>query len=215
MLWNKFVPENIKNDYVGLKILFIPLSGYTAERQVLASSSRSARLVAQTTQHQTTHLLVTRMATINTAFKLHIENMPEEINTFKDIDEYYKQFKKEYKEKAKEAKAAAKAEKADKPKRKKGFDKDGNPKEKRLPSKYNIFVKEKYAEIKEAHPDMDKTEIFSEIARIWKEIKNEAEKIDEEEIQQVEEQIISDDEKPKKKRGRKPKTQVVAEETSN
>jgi hypothetical protein len=155
------------------------------------------------------------MAAINTAFKLHIENMPEEINTFKDIDEYYKQFKKEYKEKAKEAKAAAKAEKADKPKRKKGFDKDGNPKEKRLPSKYNIFVKEKYAEIKEAHPDMDKTEIFSEIARIWKEIKNEAEKIDEEEIQQVEEQIISDDEKPKKKRGRKPKTQVVAEETSN
>ena len=156
------------------------------------------------------------MATINTAFKLHIANMPEEINTFKDIDEYYKQFKKEYKEKAKEAKAAAKAEKAEKPKRKKGVDKDGNPKEKRPPSKYNIFVKEKYAELKEAHPDMDKTEIFSEIAKIWKEVKdaenNKAEQIEElNEEPEIQEEpdapsdAPSDDEAPKKKRGRKPK----------
>lgn len=36
-------------------------------------------------------------------------------------------------------------------------------------SKYNIFVKEKYSEIKEAHPEMNKTEIFAEIARIWRE----------------------------------------------
>lgn len=36
-------------------------------------------------------------------------------------------------------------------------------------SKYNIFVKEKYAEIKEAHPEMNNTEIFAEIARIWRE----------------------------------------------
>ena len=41
--------------------------------------------------------------------------------------------------------------------------------EPRVSSKYNIFVKEKYAEIKEAHPEMNRTEIFSEIARIWKE----------------------------------------------
>lgn len=157
------------------------------------------------------------MATINTAFKLHIANMPEEINTFKDIDEYYKQFKKEYKEKAKEAKAAAKAEKAEKPKRKKGVDKDGNPKEKRPPSKYNIFVKEKYAELKEAHPDMDKTEIFFEIAKIWKEVK-EAEKKEEEEkkedptpeIEEIQE-APSDDDAPKKKRGRKPKKPEVTE----
>ena len=151
------------------------------------------------------------MAAINTAFKLHIENMPEEINTFKDIDEYYKQFKKEYKEKAKEAKAAAKAEKAEKPKRKKGVDKDGNPKEKRPPSKYNIFVKEKYAELKEAHPDMDKTEIFSEIGRIWKEFKAENNKVEQDEELNEEPEIQeepeapSDDEAPKKKRGRKPK----------
>ena len=100
-------------------------------------------------------------------FKVHVENMPEALNTKKDVDEYCKQFWKDYKEKAKEAKAA----KAEKPKRKKGFDKDGNPKEKRPPSAYNIFVKEKYAEIKEANPEMDKTQIFAEIARIWQESK--------------------------------------------
>ena len=33
-------------------------------------------------------------------------------------------------------------------------------------------MKEKYAEIKEAHPEMDKTEIFSEIAKLWQEQKN-------------------------------------------
>lgn len=36
-------------------------------------------------------------------------------------------------------------------------------------SKYNIFMKEKYAEIKDAYPEMDKTEIFAEIGRLWQE----------------------------------------------
>ena len=66
----------------------------------------------------------------NAAFKVYIENMPEALNTKKDVDEYCKQFWKDYKEKAKEEKAA----KAEKPKRKKGVDKDGNPKEKRAPT---------------------------------------------------------------------------------
>ena len=43
--------------------------------------------------------------------------------------------------------------------------------EKREGSKYNIFVKEKYAEIKETHPEMDKTKIFAEIGRLWQEEK--------------------------------------------
>jgi hypothetical protein len=112
------------------------------------------------------------MTTVDIAlFKAHINNMPDALNTKKDIDEYCKQFWKDYKEKAKEAKAADKAAKAEKPKRKKGVDKDGNPKEKRPPSAYNIFVKEKYVEIKEANPEMDKTQIFAEIARIWQKLK--------------------------------------------
>ena len=152
------------------------------------------------------------MTTANAHFKVYIENMPEALNTKKDVDEYCKQFWKDYKEKAKEAKAADKAAKADKPKRKKGFDKDGNPKEKRPPSAYNIFVKGKYAEIKDANPEMDKTEIFAEIARIWQEFKvDKAEEAKNDkktnptyEIEEIQE-AHSDEEEPKKKSGRKPK----------
>ncbi|NDB55238.1 hypothetical protein EB169_05345 [archaeon] len=148
----------------------------------------------------------------NTAFKVHIENMPEALNTKKDVDEYCKQFWKDYKEKAKEKKAA----KAEKPKRKKGVDKDGNPKEKRAPSAYNIFVKEKYAEIKEANPDMDKTEIFAEIAKLWQGQKAENAKAPSNEEKEVsdkkspekkeeneKEEIMEVVEAPKKKPGRK------------
>lgn len=111
------------------------------------------------------------MTSTNALFKVYVENMPAILITKKDVDEYCKQFWKDNKEKIKDAKVAEKAAKAEKPKRKKGFDKDGNPKEKRAPSAYNIFVKEKYAEIKAANPDMNKTEIFSEIARLWQEKK--------------------------------------------
>jgi hypothetical protein len=151
------------------------------------------------------------MTTANSAFKVHIENMPDALNTKKDVDEYCKQFWKEYKEKAKEKKAV----KAEKPKRKKGVDKDGNPKEKRAPSAYNVFVKEKYAEIKEANPEMDKTEIFAEIAKLWqgqkaenakapsneeKKVLEEKEEIEEiQEVEEVEEVV----EAPKKKSVRK------------
>jgi len=144
--------------------------------------------------------------------------MPEALNTKKDVDEYCKLFWKDNKEKVKEAKAAEKAAKAEKPKRKKGFDKDGNPKEKRAPSPYNIFVKEKYAEIKAANPELDKTQIFSEIARVWQEEKaaqvqpenvNEPEQGDD--ISEIQE-APSDEEAPKKKRGRKAKKSIETNE---
>lgn len=151
------------------------------------------------------------MTTANSAFKVHIENMPDALNTKKDVDEYCKQFWKEYKEKAKEKKAV----KAEKPKRKKGVDKDGNPKEKRAPSAYNVFVKEKYAEIKEANPEMDKTEIFAEIAKLWQGQKAENAKAPSNEEKKVsdkkspekknneEEEMVEVVEAPKKKPGRK------------
>ena len=112
-----------------------------------------------------------QMTTANALFKVHINNIPDALNTKKDVDEYCKQFWKDNKVKVKDAKVAEKAAKAEKPKRKKGFDKDGNPKEKRAPSPYNIFVKEKYVEIKVANPELYRTQIFSEIARIWQETK--------------------------------------------
>ena len=157
---------------------------------------------------------ITTMTTVAAAlFKAHIENMPDALNTKKDVDEYCKQFWKDYKEKAKEAKAADKAAKAEKPKRKKGVDKDGNPKEKRPPSAYNIFVKEKYVEIKETNPEMDKTEIFAEIAKLWQEQKAENAKVPaneekknsmkKEESEDEGEKIAEVVEAPKKKPGRK------------
>ena len=153
------------------------------------------------------------MTTANALFKVHIENMPEALNTKKDIDEYIKEFWKDFKEKAKEAKAA----KAEKPKRKKGVDKDGNVKEKRPPSPYNIFVKEQYEMIKNANPELDKNQIFSEIARLWNEKKkndqNEKpsgdveEKPEDEPKDNAEKENEIEEEKPveapKKKQGRK------------
>ena len=132
------------------------------------------------------------MTSANAALKVYIENMPEALNTKKDIDEYIKEFWKDFREKAKEAKAA----KAEKPKRKKGVDKDGNVKEKRAPSQYNIFVKEQYEIIKNANPELDKTQIFAEIGKIWKEKKG------------------NDDEKPAKK-VEEPKEDPKMEEDDN
>ena len=149
-------------------------------------------------------------------FKVHIENMPEALDTKKDIDEYIKEFWKDLKEKDKAAKVANKAAKAQKPKRKKGVDKDGNPKEKRPPSKYNIFVKEQYEIIKNANPELDKTQIFFEIGKIWKEKKgNDDEKPAKKVEEPKEEPKMEEDddngeieeekpvEAPKKKQGRK------------
>ena len=143
------------------------------------------------------------MATINALAKLHFENIPADINTIKDLDEYYKQFKKEYRDKLKEEKAA-KAAKADKPKRKKGVDKDGNVKEKRPPSKYNVFVKDMYSQIKENNPGMDKTQIFAEIAKLWQEQKNKGDENKKAE-EKAEESEKDEDvvEAPKKKSARK------------
>ena len=157
------------------------------------------------------------MTTLNAAIKVHIENMPEALNTKKDIDEYIKEFWKANKA----AKAADKAAKAQKPKRKKGFDKDGNPKEKRAPTAYNIFLKEKYAEIKEANPELDRTQIFAEAGRLWQEAKAlKANQPKDDEVPEVPEvpevadneddtseiqEVQSEDDIPKKKRVRNAK----------
>lgn len=156
------------------------------------------------------------MTTINTLFKAHVEVMPEILNTKKEVDEYCKQFWMEQKDKIKEAKAAEKAAKAadaKNPKKNKKVDEDGNVKEKRAPSAYNLFVKEKYAEIKEENPEMDKTKIFEELARLWnihkQEKKDVAEPVAEpvaeikasEDFSEIEE--VKDDVKPKKKAVRK------------
>ena len=163
--WNKNVPEIIKIDHARF-LIYLHRQPQDAKRYKTSISQSKPKQpkATQSNPKQT-------MTTTNALFKVYIENMPDALNTKKDVDEYCKQFWKENKMKVKEEKAAEKAAKAEKPKCKKGFDKDGNPKEKRAPSAYNIFVKEKYAEIKADNTDLDRTQIFSEIARLWQETK--------------------------------------------
>ncbi len=149
----------------------------------------------------------------NTLFKVYINKMPETLNTKKEIDEYIKEFWKDFKENTKGVKIA-------KTKQKKGIDKDGNVKEKRAPSEYNIFVKEQYSKIKDANTDLDKTQIFSEIAKIWRENKNANENVaNKNDVPEVEVEVevekneiivenkVKDEDKPidtqNKKQGRK------------
>lgn len=119
---------------------------------------------------------VAAVATVNAMYKEYIDNMPAVLETKKDICGYEKEFWKTHKEKVKElkaqakadAKADAKAAKAVKPsKRKKAVDEDGNVKV-RVPTAYNIFVKEQRPIVKEANPNLDNKEIFAEIARLWR-----------------------------------------------
>ena len=49
------------------------------------------------------------------------------------------------------------------------LDKDGNVKEKKPPSPYNIFVKANYAPLKEKNPDATAPEIMKMAAALWKE----------------------------------------------
>ena len=48
------------------------------------------------------------------------------------------------------------------------LDKDGNIKEKKAPSAYNIFVKSQYAPLKEANPEATAPEIMKLAAALWK-----------------------------------------------
>ena len=213
--WNKNVPEIIKIDHVRFLIYLHqqPLDAKRYKTSIYQSKPKQPKA------NQSNPKLT--MTTTNALFKVYIENMPEALNTKKDVDEYCKQFWKDNKEKVKEEKAAekaAKAAKAEKPKRKKGFDKDGNPKEKRAPSAYNIFVKEKYAEIKADNTDLDRTQIFSEIARLWQETKaarvqpeNVKEPEQDDDISEIQE-VPSDEEAPKKKRVRKAKKAIETDE---
>ena len=60
---------------------------------------------------------------------------------------------------------------------------------KRGGSKYNIFMKEMYSQIKENNPEMDKTQIFAEIAKLWQEQKNKGDENKEEKFNPNEDKI--------------------------
>lgn len=95
------------------------------------------------------------MTTINSQFKSYIENMPDILNSKKEVADFCKNFWIEQKNKIKE------------PKKNNKLDKNGNVKEKKAPNAYNLFIKNKYSEIKSQNPEMDKTKIFEELAKLW------------------------------------------------
>ena len=95
------------------------------------------------------------MTTTNALFKSYIKDMPDILNSKKEVADFCKNFWIEQKNNIKE------------PKKNNKLDKNGNVKEKKAPNAYNLFIKNKYSEIKSQNPEMDKTKIFEELAKLW------------------------------------------------
>ena len=120
---------------------------------------------------------------VNLLIKEAIANMPDTLNTKKEIDEYYKVAMKEISEKLKEEKKANKEtetkDKAVPKKRTKKaakpveVDEDGNEivKVKKPLNNYQKFIQEQRPKVKEDYPDLSGEEIFTKIAELWKQHK--------------------------------------------
>lgn len=106
--------------------------------------------------------------TLSVALKERMVLMPNDLDTKKEIDEFYKNAMKEI---AAEKKAAKKNVIKDdvKPKKiaKKNLDENGEEKPKRPLTGYQVFLKEMQPKMKEAHPELSNTERFAKIAEEW------------------------------------------------
>ena len=109
-------------------------------------------------------------------------NMPDNLDTKKEIDEYYKNAMKDIKEKNKEEKKEKKATKAIPKKRAKKVevDDEGNEieKVKRPLNNYQKFIQDNRAKVKEENPNLNGEEIFTLIAELWNEHKKSMKKED-------------------------------------
>lgn len=96
-------------------------------------------------------------------------NMPNSINTKKEIDEYYKNAMKDIKEKNKEDKKEKKALPKKRVK-KVEVDDDGNEivKVKKPLNKYQKFIQDNRKKVKEENPGMSGEEIFTLITEMWR-----------------------------------------------
>jgi len=95
-------------------------------------------------------------------------NMPDSLDTKKEIDEYYKNAMKDIKEKNKEDKKEKKALPKKRVK-KVEVDDDGNEiaKIKKPLNKYQKFIQDNRKKVKEENPEMSGEEIFTLIAEMW------------------------------------------------
>jgi hypothetical protein len=107
--------------------------------------------------------------TFSDIFKERMMDMPKEINTKKEIDEYSKKITKEIKEEAKNNKIEkAEKKKDDKKKKKNNLDEDGNKKPKRALTKYQQYIRDNQQRIRDEFPELSNTERFSKLAEQWK-----------------------------------------------
>ena len=152
--------------------------------------------------------------TFAVALKERMMDMPDELNTKKEIDEYFKQLMKDIKEEMKKDKNEnAEKKKNDKKKKKDNLDEDGNEKPKKPLNKYQQFIKDNQERIKEEFPELSNTERFTKLAEEWNKFKatlvdkEEPSDEDKEEKEQPkdEEEITEEKEKKPKKAAKKPK----------
>ena len=110
------------------------------------------------------------MSTVTLAMRIKevMVNMSDNLDTKKEIDEYYKNAMKDIKEKKKEDKKEKKAEPKKRAK-KVEVDSDGNEiaKVKRPLNKYQKFIQDNRKKVKEENPEMSGEEIFTLIAELW------------------------------------------------
>ena len=91
------------------------------------------------------------------------------------------------------------------------YSKNNNKKEKRPPTKYNIFVSENMKKMKDKYPELNRQELMKKIGELWKKQKNQEDKVEikqEEEIEEEEnkeEENKEEEKKPKKKVTKKDK----------
>ena len=141
-------------------------------------------------------------ATFAVALKERMMDMPDELNTKKEIDEYFKNIMKELKDEMKKEKIEnAEKKKNDKKKKKDNLDEDGNEKPKKPLNKYQQFIKDNQDRIKEEFPELSNTERFTKLAEEWNKFK--ATLVDKEEDK--EEPSDEDKEEEKEKKPKKAK----------
>lgn len=101
-----------------------------------------------------------KMTTIAMKVKELMANMPDTLNTKKEIDDYYKEAMKKSVVSKSNKKDAKPSDDANKPK------KELNG--------YQLFMKEHIKIVKEENPSLTGPEVFSKIAELWKKQKEEA-----------------------------------------
>ena len=98
-----------------------------------------------------------------------VDKVIEFLKTKIDFDEDFEGFFKEFKETLKaDVKAAAKKTTKKSSKKSESSDTEGEPKKKRAPSAYNLYIKDKMAEIKVSNPEIKGKDLMKAAIDEWK-----------------------------------------------